>query len=206
VFSPRIDNQSSCFAALKTLLNAPDTDATQVAILFDHEEVGSRSFSGAMGAFLRDTLSRLERHHPEKVSGGLERAIPSSLLISLDAAHGVHPNYADVHEPNHKPMLNGGPVIKEHVEQRYATDSETMAHFKMACQRADVPFQDFVIRTDLACGSTIGPISAAQLGMRTVDVGVAMLSMHSIREQCGSADIELLVRALSAFVASPDPI
>jgi aspartyl aminopeptidase len=206
VFAPRIDNQSSCFAALKALLAAKPTDATQVVILFDHEEVGSRSYSGAMGAFLRDALARMVRQHAKAEKGGLERAIPSSLLVSLDAAHAIHPNYADVHEPNHKPAMNNGPVIKEHAEQRYATDAETMAIFKLACRRADVPHQEFVIRTDLACGSTIGPISAAQLGIRTVDVGVAMLSMHSIREQCGSDDVNHLIGALGALLSSNDTI
>jgi aspartyl aminopeptidase len=202
IFSPRLDNQASCFAALSALLEADTAEATQVVVLFDHEEIGSRSGHGAMGAFLRDILSRLEREHSEKAKGGLERAMASSYLVSLDMAHGVHPNYADLHEPNHKPVLNKGPVIKEHVEQRYATDGETAALFRIACEQEDVPVQDFVIRTDLACGSTIGPISSAQLGVRTVDVGAAMLSMHSIREQCGAKDTGLLVRALKRVLVS----
>lgn len=196
IFSARLDNQASCFQALTALLEAKPADATQVIVLFDHEEVGSRSAHGAMGAFLRDVLVRLERDHAERGKGGLERAIPKSFLISLDMAHGVHPNYESLHEPNHKPVLNGGPVIKEHVEQRYATDAETSARFRLLCREADVPFQDFVIRTDLACGSTIGPISSAQLGVRTVDVGAAMLSMHSVREQCGARDAEMMIRVL----------
>ncbi|MFZ9889541.1 MAG: M18 family aminopeptidase, partial [Myxococcota bacterium] len=126
-----------------------------------------------------------------------ERAIARSFLVSLDMAHGVHPGHADLHEPNHKPRLNGGPVIKEHVEQRYATDAETSARFRLACEAVSVPCQDFVIRSDLACGSTIGPISAAGLGVPAVDVGNAMLSMHSIREQCGARDVELMGRVLT---------
>lgn len=196
VFSARLDNQASCFQSVSALLAAKPAAATQVAVLFDHEEVGSRSAHGAMGGMLRDVLARLERDHTERAKGGLERALAKSFLVSLDMAHGVHPNYANLHEPNHKPVLNGGPVIKEHVEQRYATDAETSALFRTACAEEDVPAQDFVIRTDLACGSTIGPISAAQLGVRTVDVGAAMLSMHSIREQCGAKDTEMMVKVL----------
>lgn len=196
VFSARLDNQASCFCSLAALLQAKTSSATQVAVLFDHEEIGSRSSHGAMGSFLKDLLVRLERDHGERGKGGFERAIAKSFLVSLDMAHGVHPNHADVHEPNHKPALNGGPVIKEHVEQRYATDAETSARFKLACEAEEVPYQDFVIRTDLACGSTIGPISAAGLGVKTVDVGNAMLSMHSIREQCGAKDSAMLVKVL----------
>jgi len=196
VFSARLDNQASCFQALAALLNTEAAESTQVMVLFDHEEVGSRSAHGAMGAFLRDTLARIERCHEKSASGGLERAITNSFLISMDMAHGVHPNYASEHEPNHKPMLNKGPVIKEHVEQRYATDAQTSALFRLACEATKTPYQDFVIRTDLGCGSTIGPISSAQLGVRTIDVGNAMLSMHSIREQCGAHDTEMMVKVL----------
>lgn len=201
VFSARIDNQAGCFMALTALLEAGPAPATQVAVLFDHEEIGSRSPTGAMGALLRDVLARIERDYEEKGKGGLERALASSWLVSLDMAHGVHPNYANLHEPNHKPLLNGGPVIKEHAEQRYATDAETSAFFRLACQAEQVPVQDFVIRTDLACGSTIGPISAGQLAVRTVDVGCAMLSMHSIREQAGAKDPELMVRVLKRVLS-----
>lgn len=196
VFSARLDNQAGCYAALRALLDADVGEATQVMVLFDHEEVGSRSAQGAMGAFLRDVLQHLVLEHTEHARGGLERAMANSFFVSIDMAHGVHPNYASVHEPNHRPVLNEGPVIKEHTEQRYATDAESSAIFRLACAKASVPVQDFVIRTDLGCGSTIGPIAAAQLGVRTVDVGAPMLSMHSIREQCGVHDTELLIRAL----------
>ena len=202
IFSPRLDNQASCFVSLAALLEAKATAATQVIVLFDHEEVGSRSASGAMSAFLRDVLARIVRDHEAQAKGGLERAIANSFLVSLDMAHGHHPNYADKHEPNHAPLLNGGPVIKEHVEQRYATDGDTTARFRRACARAEVPVQDFVIRSDLACGSTIGPISAGELGIATVDVGNPMLSMHSIREQGGAHDTAYLLKALGEVFAS----
>ena len=197
VFSARLDNQASCHSALSALLAANAAKATQMVVLFDHEEVGSRSAQGAMGGFLRDVLTCIERDHELRAKGGLERAIANSFLISLDMAHGVHPNYADLHEKNHKPMLNAGPVIKEHAEQRYATDGESTAWFRLACEEVDVPCQDFVVRTDLACGSTIGPISSAQLGVRAIDIGAAMLSMHSIREQCGAHDVDGILRVLT---------
>lgn len=202
IFAPRLDNQASCFAALRALLGADTSDATQVVILFDHEEIGSRSYSGAMSRFLRDSLSRIEDAHSEKSPGGLERAIPNSILVSLDMAHGIHPNYTSVHEPNHAPVLNGGPVIKEHVEQRYATDGETGLWFREICRSEEVEYQDFVIRTNLACGSTIGPIASAELGIRTVDVGNAMLSMHSIREHAGSKDTGPLIKVLQRSLGS----
>ncbi|MCP4446364.1 MAG: M18 family aminopeptidase [Myxococcales bacterium] len=196
IFAPRLDNQASCFVSLAALLQAGGAECTQVIALFDHEEVGSRSHSGAMSAFLKDALARIERNYQGEAPGGMERAIPNSRLISLDMAHAVHPNYSDKHEPNHAPVLNGGPVIKEHVEQRYATDGETTAWFRDLCASQDVPFQDFVIKTNLACGSTIGPISAGELGIRTIDVGNPMLSMHSIREQGGAKDTAYLFKVL----------
>jgi aspartyl aminopeptidase len=199
VFSPRLDNEASCYYGLMALLGAAPTAATQVLALFDHEEVGSRSYSGAMGPLLRDVLERLVRDHEEQAPGGLARAAAQSWMASSDMAHGVHPNFADVHEPLHKPALNGGPVIKAHAELRYATTAESAARFRQCCDRAGVPSQDFVTRTDLACGSTIGPISSAELGIRTVDVGCAMLSMHSIREQCGARDVAMMTAALGQW-------
>jgi len=127
----------------------------------------------------------------------MERASANSFLVSVDMAHAVHPNYSEKHEPNHKPRINGGPVIKTNVNMRYATDALVAARFRSACDAENIPVQDFVNRTDLACGSTIGPISAAQLAIPTVDVGSAMLSMHSIREQAGSQDIVWMAAALN---------
>ncbi len=196
IFAPRLDNQASCYVSLAALLAAKSSPCTQVIAFFDHEEIGSRSHSGAMGAFLRDSLARLERNYAGSEPGGMERAIPNSTLVSLDMAHAVHPNYSDKHEPNHAPVLNGGPVIKEHVEQRYATDAESTAWFRDLCKAQEVPCQDFVIKTNLACGSTIGPISAGELGIKTIDIGNPMLSMHSIREQAGAQDSAHLLKVL----------
>ncbi|WP_373047248.1 M18 family aminopeptidase [Vulgatibacter sp.] len=200
IFAPRLDNQASSHAALTALLRAPAAKATQLACLFDHEEVGSGSTAGAAGSLAEDVLQRLaEVEGPGAKPGALPRAIARSWQVSADMAHAVHPNYADKHEPQHMPRLNAGPVIKINSQQRYATDAEGAALFESLCQDADVPVQKFVNRTDLACGSTIGPISSARLGVRTVDVGNAMLSMHSIREQAGAEDPERMVAVLTRF-------
>lgn len=200
IFAPRLDNQASCHAALAALLRSRGSEATQVACLYDHEEVGSGSRAGAGGSVVEDLLLRLaEVEGPGATAGSLPRAIARSWQISADMAHAVHPNYADRHEPGHRPVLNGGPVIKINTQQRYATDAEGEALFEALCRDADVPFQKFVTRTDLACGSTIGPISASRLGVRTVDVGNPMLSMHSIREQGGAQDPERMVAVLERF-------
>ena len=201
IFAPRLDNQASCYPALMALINLSDSiDATAVTVLFDHEECGSGSDIGAGSVMLRDVLTQLERNHTERAPGGVERAAANSFMLSADMAHGVHPNYADKHDDNHKPMMNAGPVIKTNVNQRYATDSQSAALFKQACLEADVPIQEYINRTDLACGSTIGPISSAQLGIRTVDVGGAMLSMHSIREQAGAKDVDWMITAMARFL------
>jgi aspartyl aminopeptidase len=115
-------------------------------------------------------------------------------------AHGVHPNFADRHDAQHKPRLNGGPVIKTNVNMRYATNAVTAARFREACQSENVPVQEFVNRSDLACGSTIGPISASALSIPTVDVGNAMLSMHSIREQSGAQDVDRMTRVMARIL------
>ena len=202
VFSARIDNEAGCFLAQSAFGTARASAATQVLALFDHEEVGSRSATGAWGAFLRHVVTRIVRDHAVEARGGVERAIANSFHVSIDMAHAVHPNYADRHEPHHKPVLNGGPVVKIHSEQRYASDGPTIARFQEACREEDVAYQTFVSRSDLACGTTIGPIAASELGIATVDVGNPMLSMHSCREQCGARDAEPMVRVLRRVLES----
>lgn len=200
IFAPRLDNQASSHAALAALLRAPGAKATQMVCLFDHEEVGSGSTAGAAGSLAENILERLaELEGPGAKAGALPRAIARSWQVSADMAHAVHPNFTDKHEPQHMPRLNAGPVIKINSQQRYATDAEGAALFESLCQDADVPVQKFVNRTDLACGSTIGPISSARLGVRTVDVGNPMLSMHSIREQGGAEDPERMTAVLARF-------
>jgi aspartyl aminopeptidase len=202
VSAPRIDNQLSCHAAV-TALAASSCPSPGVAIgfvLFDHEEVGSTTDRGAAGAFLGNVLEQVA------LASGADRAtylaaLSKSICVSADCAHGTHPNYPERHEPDHWVALNGGPVIKLNTSARYATESTTAAVFVRACEQAGVPTQWFVTRSDLACGSTIGPLTAAQLGIATVDVGVAQLAMHSCREIAGSYDPGWFIAALEAFFA-----
>jgi aspartyl aminopeptidase len=133
------------------------------------------------------------------------RALAGSLCVSADMAHAVHPNYESRHEARHKPVINGGPVIKVNAQQRYATSAETAVFFRELCAKAEVPVQSYAHRTDLPCGSTIGPITSTLLGIRTVDVGNPMLSMHSIRELGGAKDPAMMTKVLTAFYACADP-
>jgi aspartyl aminopeptidase len=194
----RLDNLLSCYAGLQALLAAPDAESC-VLVCNDHEEVGSSSACGADGPMLEQVLRRVLPEGDDFV-----RCIQHSLLVSADNAHAVHPNYADKHDENHGPKLNAGPVIKINSNQRYATNSESAGFFRHLCLENEVPVQSFVVRSDMACGSTIGPITASQLGVRTVDIGLPTFAMHSIRELAGSHDLEHLVKVLTAFYASPE--
>jgi len=175
-----------------------NTDETILVICNDHEEVGSTSTAGAQGPFLRQALERLTGD-AEALSAALSR----SVLVSADNAHAVHPNYENKHDPQHRPQLNKGPVIKFNANQRYATTSSTAALFRDLCRHAQVPVQSMAMRSDMACGSTIGPITSAVIGIDTVDVGAPQLGMHSIRETTGWQDPAFLYRALAAFFESP---
>jgi len=199
--APRLDNLASSHAGLTALLAGKGRRATCGVVLYDHEEVGSRSAQGAAGPFLRDCLERLTLAHSDGATDAHHRAIQRSFLVSADMAHAVHPNYADKHEPRHQPLLGQGPVIKSNVNQSYATDAESFGLFATLCREAEVTPQVFVTRTDLGCGSTIGPITAGQLGIKTVDVGNPMLSMHSIREMAATADVEKMIRVLGRLFA-----
>jgi aspartyl aminopeptidase len=199
VSAPRIDNLLSCHAAVQAILAAGHGDTTSVIALFDHEEVGSTTDRGAAGAFLAGVLERVS------AALGLDRpahlqALAASHCVSADGAHATHPNYPDRHEPDHQIALNGGPVVKVNASARYATDAASAAPFLAACAAVEVPVQWFVTRSDLACGSTIGPLTAAQLGVPTVDVGVAQLAMHSCRELTGALDPPRFVAALTAYL------
>lgn len=198
LFSSRLDNLASCHAALHALLGAtPDLEATRVVALYDHEEVGSQSASGARSLLMSDLLERLARAFSPHDASALPRATSRSLLISADMAHAVHPNYPDKHDKQHRPLLGAGPVIKVNVNQSYATDGPAMAAFAAACHAVDVVPQHFSARNDMPCGSTIGPISAARLGLRTIDVGNPMLSMHSCREMAAVGDVKPMIRAMT---------
>jgi len=194
--SARLDNLLSCYTGLRSLL---DTQGAQTVLLVcnDHEEVGSASAAGAQGPFLHTVLERLCGDNET-----MARVLARSLLISADNAHALHPNYEAKHDPQHQPRLNGGPVIKFNANQRYATNSETASIFRGVCARADVPVQSMAMRSDMACGSTIGPITSTVLGVDTVDVGAPQLGMHSIRETTGWHDPALLYRALKEFFES----
>ncbi len=193
ISAARLDNLLSCYIGLQALLTGTADKAT-LLVCTDHEEVGSVSTSGAQGTFLPAVLQRLAQDNES-----FQRMLQQSLLISADNAHGIHPNYAERHDAQHGPILNKGPVIKTNANQRYATNSETSARFRQICELADVPVQDFVVRTDMACGSTIGPITASNLGVKTLDIGVPTFAMHSIRELAGSLDTWHLYNALKQF-------
>jgi len=195
IFSARIDNLAMCHAALTAMIAAPKPTAISVIALFDHEEVGSASAAGAGSAVLPRILERLIGDRE-----AFHQACARSSCVSADMAHAVHPNYASRHEPRHKPQLNGGPVIKVNSQQRYATTAATAAMFARLCHDEEVPVQHYANRTDLPCGSTIGPITSTQLGIATVDVGNPMLSMHSARELAGSRDPELMTRVLARYL------
>jgi aspartyl aminopeptidase len=200
--SGRLDNQASCWAATAALVAAAPSDHVAIAVLNDHEEVGSSSNTGAGGPFLESVMARLVA-----ARGGtpddLARSLVSSACVSADNAHAVHPNYPERHEPGHRPIVNAGPAIKVNSNQRYATSAVTAAGFQRACEQAGVPWQVFVSRNNMPCGSTIGPITATRLGVPTVDVGVPQLSMHSARELCGADDPGHLAAALSVFLTEP---
>jgi aspartyl aminopeptidase len=205
-FAPRLDNQAMCHAALTGILEAHASggagagEVLPMAVLFDNEEVGSDTATGASSPLVPHLIERV------LLALGANRAdylqfLRSSLCVSADMAHAVHPNYPDRHEshPEHRPRLNGGPVIKVNSQQRYATCARTSAMFARLCGECDVPVQYYAHRTDLPCGSTIGPITATLMGIRTVDVGNPMLSMHSARELSGTADPAMMSKVLGRF-------
>jgi aspartyl aminopeptidase len=207
LFSARLDNLAMSHAATTALAHAArDVEggsAVGLIALFDHEEVGSESAAGAGSAFLPRVLERIVLASAKGREDFL-RTLAGSRAVSADMAHAVHPNYSDRHDPQHRPILNGGPVIKVNAQQRYATSAATAATFAEACREVDVPVQHYAHRTDLPCGSTIGPIVATRLGIPTVDVGNPMLSMHSIREMAGARDAAMMTRALARFLTRPE--
>lgn len=196
----RLDNLASCQAALTALINtaADNSAATRVCAWFDHEEVGSESAKGAAGTFLADVLERLSAALDLTRADYLQ-ALSHSFCISADMAHAYQPNFPGVYEPQHLIRVNGGPVIKFNANQRYASDAVSAAYFAQLCEAVGVGYQSYAHRSDLACGSTIGPITAAGLGIRTVDVGNPLWAMHSIRESAGVGDHAALIRVLEQF-------
>jgi aspartyl aminopeptidase len=204
VCASRLDNLASCHAAITALLAAGDDgpcEVTRVVVLYDHEEIGSRTAAGAAGSLLHEALDRTVAGFKGGAPQGAERALSRSVLVSADMAHAVHPNHVERHEPGHRPVLGGGPVIKHNAGGAYASDARTAGLFASLCSDAGTTPQHFVSRNDLPCGSTIGPISAARVGVPTVDVGNPMLSMHSCREMAGTADVAPMADVLRRFLA-----
>jgi aspartyl aminopeptidase len=196
----QLDNLASCHAALSALLSEPALQANQfnVCAFFDHEEIGSNSHKGADGSFLPDVLERIADSLAVS-DEDYKRALSNSFMISADMAHAYQPNFPAAYEPEHKVLVNQGPVIKVNANIRYASNSASQAKFIQLCEQADVPYQTYSHRTDLGCGSTIGPMASAQLGINTVDVGCPMWAMHSIRESAGVLDHSYSTRVFSQF-------
>lgn len=198
--SPRLDNLSSVHAGLVALLAAEADQSPDITVLacFDHEEVGSSSRSGAAGPLLEVVLRRLMDAF-EASADDTHRMLARSSCLSADAGHAIHPNYPHLHDPDHQPLLNAGPLLKHNANLRYTTDAAGTALWRRACAAAGVPTQDFVSNNSVSCGSTIGPMTAERLGLVMCDIGIPLLSMHSTRELAGVRDPGWLAEALTAY-------
>eukprot|EP00798_Chlamydomonas_sp_ICE-L_P005202 gene5202-18429_t len=199
VFVGRLDNLAMSWISLKGVGSLDEETGVRSVALFDHEEVGSDSAQGAGGPVMRDTITRVATILSAGEEGAVERTLRSSFLVSADMAHALHPNYADKHDPDHQPHFHEGIVVKHSADQRYATNSISASLFREVGSRRGIPCQEFTVRNDSRCGSTIGPILASNLGCRTVDVGIPQLSMHSIREMCGTDDVGIAYDHFLAF-------
>ena len=193
IASARLDNLLSCYVGMLSICSL-DSDKPMLFIASDHEEVGSESTSGAGGSFLENTLRRMYGDYEEYM-----KMITTSLMISADNAHAIHPNYPDKHDSKHAPYINKGTVIKVNANQRYASNSKTISTFMNVAKSINEPYQEFVTRSDMGCGSTIGPITATRLGINTLDVGLPTFGMHSIRELCGSDDAYSLYKIILGY-------
>ena len=195
--APRIDDLSCAYSVLEGFISASQSNSVAVVALFDNEEIGSESKNGAASTFLSDVLHRI---CPD--SEAYMRKIAESFMVSADVAHAIHPNSPELSDRNNAPVLNGGVVIKYNANQRYATDGEAAAIFSVICERASVPYQNFTVRADKPCGSTIGHISATKVSVPTVDIGIAQLSMHSANETMGARDLEYTANAMREYFSS----
>ena len=191
IYSGRLDNLSSCHAIVEAFAKAePSERDFQVAAFFNNEEVGSTTREGAAGNFLKSVIDEVI---------GSRAALSDSLALSIDMAHACHPSFENKHEGNHAPVLGGGVVLKTNTQKRYASDVYSSAQFKLLCEQSNIPYQTFVSRNDMPCGSTVGPAVSASLGIPTVDIGEPMLSMHSIREMTAVKDHQKMTALVSAF-------
>lgn len=198
ITSGRLDNLAMSHAIVRSLCQVGNPAHTSIAVLFDNEEIGSQTLQGAMSAYLGDVLERIS------LAYGMSReehmiALSKSFLVSADMAHAYHPSYSEKYDPAYAPLMNGGPVIKMNANYRYTTTSESATTFIRYCEIAGIPYQKFMTRSDLPCGSTIGPVASALLGIPTVDIGNPMWGMHSIRETSGVKDHQNLIKVLTTF-------
>lgn len=199
IYSGRLDNLSSCHAIAEAFAAADALEKDfQVAAFFNNEEVGSETREGAAGNFLKSVLDSVSPLVCKELAGVLS----SSFALSIDMAHAYHPNFVQKHEGNHAPVLGGGVVLKMNSQKRYASDVFSNARFKLICEQSNIPYQTFVMRNDMPCGSTVGPAISASLGIPTVDIGEPMLSMHSIREMTAVVDHENMTKLVSALYCS----
>ena len=201
IANSQLDNLASCHAAVTALIETKKSASSCICALFDHEEVGSESTTGASGSFLADVVNRITASQQLDEEARL-RTLAQSFFISADMAHAYHPNHPAAYEPCHHVLVNKGPVIKSNANQRYSTNAESAAIFITLCESAGVPYQQYAHRTDLGCGSTIGPIVASNLGVASVDVGNPMWAMHSLRESAGVLDHGYMIAALKALFNS----
>jgi aspartyl aminopeptidase len=200
IASPRIDNLAGTFSVLQAISDGSlSSTHTQVAVFFNHEEIGSSTNVGAAGALLESVLRRTIGALTGSTAD-LDQILARSLLVSNDAAHARHPNYADKHDPGYAPVLGGGPVIKKSAIWRYVGDLEAAGWFATVCKEAEVPVQYLQNRSDIRAGSTIGPAVASRLGLRGLDIGIPMLAMHSAREMASVADVDYMIRVLRALL------
>ncbi len=198
--SGRLDDLTMVHASMTALVDTSErsTPFTRVAVAYDAEEVGSRTTQGAQSSLVPSVLERIAIALGDDREG-YHAALAQSFLISADNAHAVHPGYSSKMEPDHAPVINGGPVIKGHASRAYATDGYSASVFELACRKAASPVQRFVNRSDVRSGGTIGSMTAAQLGVRTVDVGNPQYAMHSVREMAGTWDHWYMAEAMRAY-------
>ena len=200
ISSPRLDNLTSCHAAIYGLLDAKPRGVTPVIFLADNEEIGSRTPQGAMSTYLHTVMDRITLA-AKGTQEDTYRAMAASSMLSIDSAHAIHPNYPEKHDSAYAPKMNQGIVVKHNADFKYATTSETATRFRALCKKHGIKLQDFVNRSDMPCGSTIGPTCAAELGVPGIDIGSALWAMHSCREIGGLKDHDDLIKAAQAFLS-----